>query len=200
MTTSRARFARIRGGALAAITILAVVAACETRLPTSAEVQHMDAASAERATVGVMQPDTMMAYTIDGRAVSRAEALALPGEAIGSIAIVRASASNPHGILMITSKAREPYMASEADSTRVRATWRADNQAPKTLHLTTRDGAQAFTGLVYVDGVRSDIGVLKTLVPSGIDRIEVLKGPAAMSKYSDPAAKNGVIVITMKKQ
>ena len=51
--------------------------------------------------------------------------------------------------------------------------------------------------LVFVDGVKSDEGALKRLLPSQIERIEVIKGAAAEKRYGPEGAK-GVIQITTK--
>ena len=56
--------------------------------------------------------------------------------------------------------------------------------------------------LVYIDGIRVDIagewsGLLETLVPDLIDRIEIIKGPAAAQLYGEEAA-NGVIQVFTK--
>ena len=59
--------------------------------------------------------------------------------------------------------------------------------------------------LLYVDGVRVDHGgasrreVLDALDPSSIDRVEVLKGPAAVEFYGDEAS-NGVIQIFLHEE
>ena len=47
MTTPRPRFARARLAAAAFVTLAAVLAACESRLPTSAELEGMDVATVE---------------------------------------------------------------------------------------------------------------------------------------------------------
>lgn len=59
--------------------------------------------------------------------------------------------------------------------------------------------------LLYVDGVRVDHGgasrreVLDALDPSSIDRVEVIKGPAAVELYGDEAS-NGVIQIFLHEE
>jgi outer membrane receptor for ferrienterochelin and colicin len=64
----------------------------------------------------------------------------------------------------------------------------------RVVRLTDGDAAP----LVYVDGVRlEDPGALSELAPEMIERIEVIKGPAALSFYGDEAAA-GVIKIFMK--
>ena len=63
------------------------------------------------------------------------------------------------------------------------------------LNVFTREGDP----IVYVDGVRVDGGreALKEISPERIDRVEVLKGEAAVATYGDEA-KNGVVQIFLK--
>jgi len=63
------------------------------------------------------------------------------------------------------------------------------------LNVFTREGDP----VVYVDGVRVNGGrdALKEISPDRIDRVEVLKGDAAVATYGEDA-KNGVIQIYLK--
>ena len=57
----------------------------------------------------------------------------------------------------------------------------------------------AFTGLIFVDGVRAASDAMSRLSGEQIESVEVLKGTAASEYYTtDPAAANGVIRITTK--
>lgn len=60
-----------------------------------------------------------------------------------------------------------------------------------------RPGRTADRPLVFVDGVRAEVGVEEDLSPDRIDRIEVIKGAAAVERYGEEAA-NGVIQIFLK--
>jgi outer membrane receptor for ferrienterochelin and colicin len=51
--------------------------------------------------------------------------------------------------------------------------------------------------LIVVDGVVSSRAELEALDPQRIDRVEVLKGPAARDEYGDRGA-NGVVRIFLK--
>jgi TonB-dependent SusC/RagA subfamily outer membrane receptor len=70
-------------------------------------------------------------------------------------------------------------------------------------------GAKSFsfaaTPVIFVDGVRVDVvgvrggsGILELLDASAIGRVEVLRGPAAATRYGT-GAMNGVILITTKR-
>lgn len=52
--------------------------------------------------------------------------------------------------------------------------------------------------LVYVDGVRlPNRDALEGIEPSDIDRIEIIKGDAALAEYG-PAAEHGVVLVFLK--
>jgi TonB family protein len=70
------------------------------------------------------------------------------------------------------------------------------------------EGARAGAGLtlrgpnaplIYVDGIKAASNVMTQLDPQTIESISVLKDPAASLSYG-PDAKNGVILITLKKE
>ena len=79
----------------------------------------------------------------------------------------------------------------------------AEKRARELLHA--RAYGMDDTPLIYVDGVRVDrlsdmegsSSLIPTLDPDAIDRIEILKGPAAKELYGEEAA-NGVIQIFLK--
>jgi beta-lactamase regulating signal transducer with metallopeptidase domain len=53
--------------------------------------------------------------------------------------------------------------------------------------------------MILIDGVRAAERDMQALDPGDISRVEVIKGGAAMQRYADPAAANGVILITTKR-
>ena len=79
-------------------------------------------------------------------------------------------------------------------------------QVPGTKLATTSEAAvatpvmakRAFTGLLIVDGKIADASQLDLIAPDRIESVDVLKGQAATSAYSDPRAVNGVIRVTTK--
>ena len=76
---------------------------------------------------------------------------------------------------------------------------RGDKDDPKpagqTISIRSASGA---TPLIILDGVKY-IGELSAIDPSTIEKMEVLKDEETLKKYGDEA-KNGVILITSKKQ
>ena len=68
-----------------------------------------------------------------------------------------------------------------------------------TVPATSDSAAKKFDGLLLIDGVKADASALASLDKNRIESIEVLKGPASEKLSSDPAAKNGIIMVTLKK-
>lgn len=56
--------------------------------------------------------------------------------------------------------------------------------------------AQSAQPIIVIDG-RVFVGAPNTIDPAHIDRVEVLKGAAAVDRYG-PGAANGVVLITLK--
>src|SRR6185437_11406171 len=75
MKSPTPRFVYGRALVAAAVAVTAVLAACESTMPTQADVQSMDAASAERALVALKaQADSAaVTYVVDGRAKTAAK-------------------------------------------------------------------------------------------------------------------------------
>lgn len=91
MRSNVPKFARLRGGVAALLGGAALIAACEAKMPTATEVQQMDVASAELRLVEVPVfgvPDSTE-YYVDRVRVSRAVALGLKADEIGSIEVTK---------------------------------------------------------------------------------------------------------------
>lgn len=73
-------------------------------------------------------------------------------------------------------------------------------QAQIRLRRTSRVVSEATEPLIYVDGVRvSDMTAVQSLDPDLIDRIEVIKGDAALELFGSDAT-NGVVQVFLKTQ
>ena len=219
MKPQRHRFVRARSGVLAVFAGLAVVVACETQLPTSAEVDNMDVASAEKlANKVTFVSDSTATYWIDGVQASAEQARALSADQIAQIEFTKAGMmidhdkttlnAEPGAQIHITTKA-----AAGAPPHFVRVKVEPQNASPlaaaddsgtaghrilsgaNTLRVT---GSKTFDGLLVIDGVVSTSAALQSLSPDKIQSVEVIKGPAATKLYSDPKAANGVIRVTTK--
>ncbi|MEP6730026.1 MAG: M56 family metallopeptidase [bacterium] len=215
MKNTKRRFTIVPTLVLGAIALMSVAMACEARLPTSAEVQQMDVASAERAATQAKLIDEKSAnvtYTVNGKAVSAAEAHALSANLIATVNVLKSKqgatkdAGSAETVVNIVTtdgltsfRKRESGEASAEKGFPMTISYRKGQLESKlvTEHSTLPD-KKAFTGLVLIDGVRVSNDAFSKLSPSEIESVEVMKGEAATRAYSDPAAANGVITIKTK--
>ena len=200
ITTAPRRFALVRGGAIAALAIAALAAACDTPLPTDAEVKDMDVASAERAAVRLWKLDssaTAPVYVVDGVRTSALVARKLAADSIQSVEVVKGGEKSE--IRISTDRSgrlvKQKAALEKALVERERAKSSADGG---TVTVNGSGSLSTFTGLVFVDGKRVPQSELRTLNPKDIESIEVIKGAAAERLYRDADAAKGVIQIHTK--
>lgn len=219
LTPQSSRFVRARSVGLALVAGALALAACDKSLPSAPEIERMDVAAAEagaqKVGIGSLSDDPNTVYTIDGREASADEARAIDASRIATIDI-RASGIEgdvktrrtiriwtPEGL-----KVRGVEDANGGVRMKIVSTEEgSENQALTTVDI--RDGerfvdgkrieSRKFEGLFVIDGKIEDPSSMRKLDPESIESIEVVKGPAASQLYSDPAAKNGVILITTKR-
>lgn len=178
--------------AAASLAVLAIAGACGAELPTSAELEGMDVAAAEkRAFVAV--PDLSTAhYVVDGKPVSEAEAKLIKADRIASIDIRKRD-----------SRSADVLITTQGEGAKLTASRIVVGSGPDTSNVvvgttTLRAGKTPFDGLLFVDGVKTDPAAMSKINPNSIESVEVIKGAAAEQKYGTEGAK-GVIVITTKK-
>ncbi len=203
MTLRTSRLSPARYALTAAIAGVALLAACEAKLPTQTQVNDMTAASA--ATVArqsaLLPQDTADAqYTVNGATVSAGEANAIAPEQIASVEVTKGpSAPNGKGLVAITTR-RPGAAAAPQGEQRIRiittpngnsTTVEGNGMAPRQF--------DNFAGVVLVDGVRVTEAAMQAIPPADIVSVEVIKGQSAAELYAAPEAKNGVIRITTKK-
>jgi beta-lactamase regulating signal transducer with metallopeptidase domain len=221
MKPSVPRFARLRGGFAAVFALGGVLVACQATLPTDAEIERMDVATATRTAQQLtkgLHADTAVAYTIDGAAATSAEAAALTPSELGRVQIVTEQAGHPTQINIATRRIHvsipprvdtlRALAAVANDSGRTQRTalmrdgsaGRAETLAGASLPFRNPANAkkESFTGMIFIDGVRSTDSQMMSLQRDQISSVEVIKGLAAARAYNDPAAANGVIVIVTK--
>lgn len=179
------RFGALRTAALAVLGLAAVAAACETRMPTTAEVEAMDAASAERRIRPMLAGDA--AYLIDGRAATAEEAHAIAPAQIAQIEVRKTESGT--GEIRITTLAY-------ADANGIRRQSAPGEEVVVTGEGRPRTEIATFEGLILIDGVVATSAQAAALEPSRIVSVEVVKGDAAAAQHPDPRARNGVIRIT----
>lgn len=223
MTSRPSPLAHVRAGAVVVLALAGLVVACETHLPTSAEVARMDVRGAEQQVADRAMFDSVNAYLVDGRIVSREQALAIPPSEIASIMIRRGivpgtpqcvknrdgtesctETVQSHGSEM-SIRTRAFAMRAREDSNprrgeaRTAIAMRAPGDTAGAMVTVARGDhmtGRAFDGLIYIDGVRANSAALGALSPREIVSVQILKGAAATKQYADPEAANGVIRVT----
>ncbi|MCC6244906.1 MAG: TonB-dependent receptor plug domain-containing protein [Gemmatimonadaceae bacterium] len=225
MTSRPMRFAGSRRIVGATLALGAIVTACESKLPTSAEIEGMNAATAA-ATAGKVAfvEERLASYIVDGKPVSAEVAKAIPAGQISEVEIVRRGDGNS-GVIKLRTKAGTPVDVSslakgevvlESPSVSVlrksgtpggdtgyvelridtaTVNGRSVIEGPITMRATNVD--KSFDGLLVVDGVITDVTKLKSIAPESIKSVNVLKGASAQA-LSGSRGANGVIQITTK--
>ena len=194
MTPKPLRYPLVRALSTGALASLALLAACEAKMPTAAEVNGMTAASATVAVSRVALMDSSkMTFFVNDAAVSGTTANAIAPDSIASINVIKTNLGTGE-VRIVT---RKP---GDAPSSTMLI-----RQIDSTVGFTTGDNVNLsaskapFAGLLIVDGVARESNTMNTITPDQIVSMNVIKGPAATAKYSDPRAANGVIEITTRK-
>jgi len=200
---------------------VALLAACESALPTSAELEGMTASGATKRAAQVAGIDTLRTtYTVDGRATTKQEAEAIASGKIASINIIGGKGSKTGSTVQIltlagldsvkTAEGRQMMKIAGSDTFNVKLTdeIKALPQGIKirktgdstTVTVDASSKARTpFNGLLIVEGVETESSRMNSISPDKIQSVEVVKGTAATARYTNPLAANGVIVITLKK-
>jgi outer membrane receptor protein involved in Fe transport len=198
------RFARLRAIALGVLALAALAGACESPLPTTAEIEKMDVAAAEAraGSLAMTLPGGNVRYIVDGKEVTREEAHALTSDRVVRIEMTRAAANESEVVRISTTPEAVADAQAEVRRAETRATGNGERVEVSVLAPTGERArvvpAGSFEGLVVIDGVVRDGSALRTISPEGIAQVEVIKGEAAVRQYDDPRAAYGVIRITTK--
>jgi len=185
--------------------------ACEARLPTSAEIDKMDAASAERAAVQAKLLDEKsqkVVYKVNGVVVTAAEAHAIASDRVQSVSVTKSAATRGDSDNFVYATVNVTTGGINTNRVPMKVVYEKHAQAGQnesepckrdcSLGEATLNHSRGFTGLVFVDGVLVPAGILAKLGPNEIASFEVMKGKAAARVSADPAAANGIIRITTK--
>ncbi|HEY0023710.1 MAG TPA: M56 family metallopeptidase [Longimicrobium sp.] len=228
MTTKLPRYARLRASLLGVLSVAVLATACETPLPTSAELEQMDVAAVEaRGSRLALTSEGETRFFVDGTQVTPQEARAISADRILRMEVTKApvpsgtASAAPAGggtvhIYTVAEGAesrrlstrRETAGAASAGVTHTRVPRGAGAAGQGTIRVPRGGGSAggdqvvvrsgSFDGLVFIDGVQSPAAALRTLDPQAIERIDILKGGEATRQYDDPRAANGVIRVTTK--
>jgi beta-lactamase regulating signal transducer with metallopeptidase domain len=193
MKVKRSRFMLVRAATLCAVAGLLTMAACEARVPTSAELTSMDVAAAEKAAAqtGALS-DADADYFLNGERKAREEVTKLDAKVIGSMTVVKSRAAGGRDTIFVVTK----DMMQELDSlsrigTKVRD---AGTAASERLMLPTPRGTKA-SPAIMIDGKMSTEERLAALRGEDVASINILKPGNGVAGNAYP---NGLLAIETK--
>ena len=193
MTSKPLRYPLVRALSTGALASLALLAACEAKLPTADEMDRMTASTATQAAGRVaFVTASNMRFFVDDKPTTAIIANAIVPDSIGSINVIKTPDGSGEVRIVMRKAGDAPSSMRQRlglDSTIV------INGAPSASIGSTRT---VFTGLMIVDGVITDPAAAASLSPDQIVSVDVIKGATATAQYTDPRAANGVIRITTK--
>lgn len=208
MTTHRRSSTYVRRAALGATALIAFAIACDAPVPTSANAPH-----AAKAALAAPAPDfaefaspgDSVTFRIDGFVVNAAQAESLQVhdslKAFMARSFTKAGSPKHVDLIMSTRSLSalmaEAHMGSEPKHPAVAI--KVVNDKAQVVGAMAASPKTPFNGLIIIDGAPATGAALKQLPPQRIQSVDVLKGAAAASKYSDPRAANGVITVTTKR-
>ena len=209
MNTRLSGPARARAAALGILGFVLLAGACDTPLPTSAEVEKMDVAALEARTAAVRPAgeNQDVTYYVDDQQVTAEEARALTPDQIAQMDVSRNETAGGDVVRIYTLDASKRRQATggtfdvrlnpeRADGSRAAGGTFEVRLAPQPAGGSVVAASQ--DPMVVIDGVVADKSALSRLTPDEIAQVDVIKGEAARALYSDPRAANGVIRITTK--
>ncbi|MFY7921939.1 MAG: M56 family metallopeptidase [Gemmatimonas sp.] len=176
--TSRQLFA----GVLATCTLLA---ACGAELPTSAELEGMDVAAAQRRLARLSATAAATEFVVDGKASTEIAAQSIAAERIASIDIRKKS--REANVISITTR---PSLGS------VEKTKPIGTNGEGTISVRAKSGT--FDGLILLDNVRITPAEMNKLSPNKVESVVIIKGGDVEALYGTKGSE-GVIKITTKK-
>ena len=214
MRPERPRFPLIRAVGAGALALVAVLAACEAKMPTQDDVTSMDAAKAERVATLLekekadAEQATKVRYIVDDRPATAEEAHAIASNHIATVNIMKSHSPDGYAVINIHTNGADSVRfkvrpdggsAEKLEAERRQAELQASLAPGGGNGMIRTADKKKFAGLIIIDGVRSSPSALSTLSQDQIVSVNVMKGEAARATYSDPAAANGVILITTVK-
>jgi hypothetical protein len=175
----RGRLGVPRGLVMGAAGGLVVLAACEARVPTSAEVASMDVSALEKRAAELDHANLKLAnadYFVNGAPVSGDSARSIAAARIGSVGIMKARSVGGRDTVQITTVDRKPSKRMQGD----------DDIVPPSL------GGLSASATLVIDGVVQTPGTKVRQDPKQILSISVMK------PGKDPRYPNGLIAIETK--
>jgi hypothetical protein len=203
MDTRTQPFAKTRGGIAVLLGAVALLAACEAKAPTAADIDAMNGASAEKAArqLGVLQrADTAVAYMVDGRTVTAEQARALGANEIASVAVRRDSGARAEFLVTTKHPGVGRASANLADSNVVAhgvvERGRGGRAGGGGGDLFGKQTPSDTTIVYFIDNVRVGYADVRALDRNSIEAVEVIKGPAAEAAYQVGRGKSVISIRT----
>ena len=191
MQWTRGRLAAARGLVLGGMGGLLVLAACEAKVPTAADIAAMDVTSAQRtaAKAGFMRTPSGhdVDYFINGVRSSAEQATKLDGKQIGSVEVVKSEHAAGRDTIFVTTLDRMP--ASDGAALLRASSKMLDAKELASVRTRQPGGAQP---VYLIDDRKATIAELSALKESEIRSVSVYKKDGT---GIDPDAANGVISI-----
>ena len=206
MDTRTQPFAKTRGGIAVLLGAVALLAACEAKAPTAADIDAMNGATAEKAArqLGVIRrADTAVAYMVDGKTVTAEQARALGANDIAGVSVRRDSIAGAEFLITTKQPGIGRVSAKLADSDVVAhgvvQRGRGGRAGGGGGDLFGKQTPSDTTVVYFIDDVRVGYADVRALDRNSIEAVEVIKGPAAEAAYQVGPGK-GVISIRTKKR
>lgn len=187
MRSPRSRHTIVRGTALCAVAALLVLAACEAKIPTAAEMTSMDMASLEKAAmrselVGKIENAD---YFIDGLVATKEAVHALAAKEIGSVEVVKGGRDT---IIVTTAARMAPKDTLAATFRRVAGT--------KDVEVSPSHGEKA-RAAIMIDGKIASAEAMAALKSGDIESVNVMKPRTDLGGSPYP---NGLISVHTKRR
>ena len=196
MNTRPERRSMIRLGALCAAGAIALLAACEAKVPTAAEIDALDVAGVQRNAQLLAHSAENTVFYVDGKQVDARTAHALTANQISTVSVEQGMAPGQATSIRIATTGEAPSAVS-GGLARLHSTLHgvvSGTSEPSKIRTPAPDD-KIMSGLILVDGKRVDRAAFSRIAPATIKTVNILKGRAAADRYG-PEAVNGAIVIT----
>jgi hypothetical protein len=186
MTARIPSWARTRAVALGALSALALVGACEAKMPTSAEIDAMDATHAEARArdLHLISGTQETLYTIDGRAATAEQARALPASSIATVNVEK-PATGTARVMIVTTAGAAAAASTDAERAVVAARASAAAVSPnvpgnhETLY--TIDGRPATAAEAHALASSSIVTVNVEKPATGVSRVSIITNAGAVT-------------------
>jgi beta-lactamase regulating signal transducer with metallopeptidase domain len=181
MRSHKTRFVLVRAGALSAAAGLLVLAACEAKMPTAADVASMDVTRAQKsaAEAGFLRTSSSNStdFFVNGAKVTPEQARAMEAKNIGSIEVVKSELAAGRDTIIVTTVDRMPkdvgFALTNGDSKRREEIGHTLLSVKKTLDSSEHTVAR----------VERAIGETRTRLETGPSSRAILSPPPRMKSW-----------------